>query len=386
MDDLFRCAKKYSRLEDDVRAATQQVMVARQASRGAAERNAKFPDRPKPSDRRQEGPSRPERPPLTPLSISYEKLLPMIQGLSDFWWPRPQGTDPSTRDHSKRCAFHKEHGHTTETCRSLQYLVERLIKAGHLKQYLRSDAGGKVTSQHHNPGAPRALAAPKVVINYINGDTSDEEYDSRRKRQKLLRAASIRERINSTRPGLTRGGPRPIDGTIIFPPVDPTRTLQPHLDALILSLEIGDFDVRRILVDPCSSADLVQASVVSHMGHSLTGLENPGRILSGFNGSSTTSLGDIVLPVQAGPVTLNVQFSIVQELSPFNVILGRTWLHYMKAIPSTYHQMVSFLTNDGQIDLYGSQLAARQCYQIAREAGVNQEDVFPPEPSHTHDQ
>ena len=216
----------------------------------------------------------------------------MIQGLSDFRWPRPQGMDPSKRDHSKRCAFHKEHGHTTKTCWCLHYLVERLIKAGH--------------SQNHNSGAPKAPAATKAVINYINGGPSDEEYDSKRKRQKLLRAASIREHINSIRPGLTRGGPRPIDGTIIFPPVDPTRTLQPHRDALILSLEIGDFDVRRILVDPGSSTDLVQASVISHMGHSLTGLENPGRILSGFNGSSTTSLGDIVLPVQADPVTLNV--------------------------------------------------------------------------------
>ena len=120
--------------------------------------------------------------------------------------------------------------------------------------------------------------------------------------------------------------------------------------------------MRRILIDPCSLADLVQASVVSHMGHSLTGLEKPGRILSGFNGASTTSLGDIVLPVQADLVILNVQFLVVQDLSSFNVILGRTWLHYMKAIPSTYHQMVSFLTKDGQIDLYGSQLAAHQCY------------------------
>ena len=59
MDDLFRRANKYSMLEDDVRAATQQVMVARQASRGGAERNAKLSDRPRPSDRRQEGPSRP---------------------------------------------------------------------------------------------------------------------------------------------------------------------------------------------------------------------------------------------------------------------------------------------------------------------------------------
>nr|CAN82731.1 hypothetical protein VITISV_022899 [Vitis vinifera] len=386
MDDLFRRANKYSMLEDDVRAATQQVLVVGRASRGDAERNAKPPDRPGPSNRRQEGPSRLDRPPLTPLSISYEKLLPMIQGLSDFKWPRPIGTDPSTRDRSKRCAFHKDHGHTTETCRSLQYLVERLIKAGHLKQYLRSDTGGKDASQHHNSGALRAPATPKAVINYINEGSSDEEYDFRRKMQKLLRAASIRERINSIRPGLIGEGPRPIDGTIIFPPVDSTRTLQPHRNAFILSLEIGDFDVRRILIDPGSSADLVQASIVSHMGHSLTDLENPRRILSGFNGSSTTSLGDIVLSVQAGPVTRNVQFSVVQKLSPFNIILGRTWLHYMKAIPSTYHQLVSFLTNEGQIDLYSSQLAVRQCYQIAREAGANQEDASPPEPSHTCDQ
>ncbi|RVW19915.1 hypothetical protein CK203_114482 [Vitis vinifera] len=294
------------------------------------------------SDRKQEGPSRPEMPPLTPLSISYEKLLPVIQGLSDFRWPRPIATDPFTRDRSRRCAFHKDHGHTTETCRSFQFLVEKLIKAGHLKQYLRSDNGGRDASQRHNPENLRAPAAPKAVINYITGGPSDEEYDSRRKRQKLLRAASIRERINSIRPGLTGEGPRPIDGTIIFPPVDPTRTLQPHRDALILSLEIGDFDVRRIWLTQAVRPDLVQASVVGRMGRSLEGLETPGRILSGFNGSSTTSLGDIILPVQAGPVTLNVQFSVVQELSPFNVILGRTWLHYMKAIPSTYHQMVSF--------------------------------------------
>ena len=196
----------------------------------------------------------------------------MIQGMCDFRWPRPLKANLSKRYHSKKCVFHKEHGHTTEECKCLHYLVERLIRAGHLKQYLHSDARGKNASQNHNTGAPRVPAAPKAVINHINGGPSDEEYDSKRKRQKLLRAASVCERINSIRPGITGGGPRPIDGTIIFPPVDPTRILQSHRDALIMSLEIGDFDVRRILVDPGSSADLVQASVVSHMGHKLTGL------------------------------------------------------------------------------------------------------------------
>ena len=70
----------------------------------------------------------------------------MIQDLSDFRWPGPLRADLAQRDHSKKCAYHKEHDHTTETCRSLHYFVEKLIKAGHLKQYLRSDARVRDTS------------------------------------------------------------------------------------------------------------------------------------------------------------------------------------------------------------------------------------------------
>ena len=76
-------------------------------------------------------------------------------------------------------------------------------------------------------------------------------------------------------------------------------------------------------------------------------------------------------------LTLNVQFSIVEDLSPFNAILGRTWFHDMKSIPSTYHQIVSYLTEDGQIDLYGSQLAAQQCYQVARDAESSNDNEPP---------
>ena len=77
---------------------------------------------------------------------------------------------------------------------------------------------------------------------------------------------------------------------------------------------------------------------------------------------------------------------MVEDFSPFNAILGRTWLHYMKVIPSMYHQMVSFLTEDGQIDLYGSQLATRECYQIAREVGSSKDGEPFFEPTNASDQ
>ncbi|RVX05774.1 hypothetical protein CK203_023922 [Vitis vinifera] len=98
--------------------------------------------------------SHPELPPLTPLTVSYEKLLPMIPELSDFRWPGPIKADPAKRDDIKTCAYHKEHGHTTEQCRSLHYLVERLIRVGHLKQYIRSEAKEGRLLEVKPPGPP----------------------------------------------------------------------------------------------------------------------------------------------------------------------------------------------------------------------------------------
>ena len=88
------------------------------------------------------------------------------------------------------------------------------------------------------------------------------------------------------------------------------------------------------------------------------------RILSGFNGATTVTLGDVMLLVKARPVTQQVLFSIVEDLGPYNAIMGWAWLPSMKAIPSTYHQTIIYLTNVGQVDLLSSQLAARQCYQL----------------------
>ena len=83
------------------------------------------------------------------------------------------------------------------------------------------------------------------------------------------------------------------------------------------------------------------------------------RILSGFNGATTITIRDVTLPVQARVVSQQVLFSIIEDLRPYKAIIGWGWLHSMKAIPSTYHQMVNYLTNVRQVDLLSSQLATR---------------------------
>ena len=114
-----------------------------------------------------------------------------------------------------------------------------------------------------------------------------------------------------------------------------------------------------------AAAELLHLLAFRHMKVPLSHLSSAGRILSGFNGATMLTVGDIALSVKAGPVTQQVLFSVVEDLGPYNAIVGQTWLHTMKAVPSTYHKSISYLTASEQVDLQGSQLAAHQCYQLS---------------------
>ena len=181
----------------------------------------------------------------------------------------------------------------------------------------------------------------------------------------MLRVTSIRARINTIITSENGTAVQPIDDPISFPPINPTRVITPHYDALILILCINNFDVRRVLVDPGSTTDLLHLPTFQQMKVPPDHLISTGTVLSGFNGATTLTVGDIVLSVKVGPVTHQVLFSVVEDLGSYNAIVGWAWLHAVKAVPSTYHQTISYLTASEQVDLQGSQLAARQCYQLS---------------------
>ena len=181
----------------------------------------------------------------------------------------------------------------------------------------------------------------------------------------MFQEASVRAKVNTVSTMENTTVAQPIDGPISFPPVNPTRVITPHYNTLVLTVCINGFDVHRVLVDPSSATNLLHLPAFKQMRVPIDHLSSASRVLSGFNGATTLTVGDIAFPVRASPVTHQVLFSVVEELGPYNSILGRTWLHAMKVIPSTYHQTISYLTASGQVDLQGSQLAARQCYQLS---------------------
>ena len=88
-------------------------------------------------------------------------------------------------------------------------------------------------------------------------------------------------------------------------------------------------------------------------------------LIFGFSGKPIVPLRKAVLPVLAGPVNLQTEFIVVKASSPYNVIMGRDWLHRMRVIPSTLHQKLRFPTKTGIMELNGDQVAAKQCVLAA---------------------
>ena len=160
-------------------------------------------------------------------------------------------------------------------------MIERLIRAGHLRRLIREPT----RTTEIAPASNRAVVVvehssePRPTINFILGGLVDDQYQSKRQRRKKLRAASIRARINTINTLESSTTLQPIDGLISFPPIDPTRIITPHYDALVLTLCINNFDVHRILVDPGSAAKLLHLSALTQMKVPLSHLSLADRVL-----------------------------------------------------------------------------------------------------------
>ena len=141
----------------------------------------------------------------------------------------------------------------------------------------------------------------RPTINVLGGP-ADDQYQSKCQKKRLLRATTVWTRVNTINVPDNNRAVQSINDLISFPPVNPSRVITPHHDALVLTLCINNFDVHRVLVDLDSAVDLLQLPAFKQINISFDRLSSAGRILSGFNGTTTITMGDIALPVKAGLV------------------------------------------------------------------------------------
>ncbi|KAL2464947.1 Uncharacterized protein Adt_40798 [Abeliophyllum distichum] len=172
-----------------------------------------------------------------PLSV----ILQEISTLKELQWPERLRFDPSIRDHSHRCEFHKDHGHTTDQFRTLRSEVERLVSKGLLKNFVK-----KNDDRHEQMVEGGGKKRRAGVINVIVGGSTGGG-DSKNSRKGYARSLYVNSIGVSIRFGQS----------VTFNDDDLEGVSLPHDDVLVITDDIADFDVRRVFVDTGSAANVM---------------------------------------------------------------------------------------------------------------------------------
>ena len=170
-----------------------------------------------------------------------------------------------------------------------------------------------------------------------------------------------------------------VDNPVIgFTEEDAQRLHHPH-DALIVSIQVGDYNTYRVLVDNGSSADILYYPSFQQMKIEREWLIPTNAPLVGFGGIRVYPLSVVTLSMTVGDypqqITKDVTFLIVDCSSVYNAVLGRPTLNSWKDITSTYHLMIKFPTEYGVGEVREDQVAARECYIAMLEMNDHQQTM-----------
>ena len=153
--------------------------------------------------------------------------------------------------------------------------------------------------------------------------------------------------------------------SLSFSDEDKFGTIQPHNDALVVTLRIRGYYVKKIMVDRGSCAEIMYPDLYKGLSLKTEDLTAYDSLLVSFDGKVVILKGQIRLLVQAGLEVVEVDFIVVDAYSPYKVIVARPWLHNLGAISLTLYQKVKYPSGDRIEELVGDQSMARQCLVFA---------------------
>ncbi|KAK3043614.1 hypothetical protein RJ639_001676 [Escallonia herrerae] len=294
---------------------------------------------------------------LTPLNAKPSQILHKIKDNKALQWPDRMKSRPNKRNKDLWCHFHNDHGHTTDNCGSLKRAIEALIKRGQLRKFVAPGDGRQQTppameereNQEENAG----------TINTISGGIAARGSSGK------ARKAYARE-VCVTSPTPNKKLKTVPAATITFSDDDSKGIKIPHDDPLVITMKAGNFDVKRVLIENGSSAEILFHDAFEKMNIPTDRLRKMDTPLYGFSNHPVAAEGIIALPVAIGtpPAQANfmLDFVVVKVPSAYNAILGRPALNQLQAVVSTYHLKMKFPTKHGIGEVKGDQTIARQCY------------------------
>ena len=104
---------------------------------------------------------------------------------------------------------------------------------------------------------------------------------------------------------------------------DKIGTIQPHDDALVITLRIGGYDVKRVTVDQDSATEIMYPDLYKGLNLKAEDLMPYSSPLVSFEGKIVILKGQVRLLVQTGSKVVKVDFIVVDTYSLYTAIVAR---------------------------------------------------------------
>ena len=92
---------------------------------------------------------------------------------------------------------------------------------------------------------------------------------------------------------------------------------------MVITLQIGRYDVKRVMVDQGSVVEIMYPDLYKGLNLKSEDLMPYNSPLVSFEGKVVILKGQIILPMQTGPVMVEVDFIVVDVYSPYTATVAR---------------------------------------------------------------
>ena len=121
-----------------------------------------------------------------------------------------------------------------------------------------------------------------------------------------------------------------------FSDEDKIGTIQPHDNALVITLRVEGYDMKRVMVDQGNAVEIMYPDLYKWLNLKAEDLTPYSSPLVRFEGKIIIPKGQVRSPVQTGS-EVEVDFIVVNAYSPYTAIVARPWLHTLGAVSFTLH-------------------------------------------------
>ncbi|XP_008227561.1 PREDICTED: uncharacterized protein LOC103327060 [Prunus mume] len=242
------------------------------------------------------------------------------------------------------------HGHTTKNCFTWKAHLEELVRKGHCTEFIAKQAIQWIEDRDIAKEPPQKV----IRINTILADSEESGLTSKENKRKIKQGTVISQISTDL-------APVEDDPMIGFQKKALIGLYMPHNDALVISIQIAQAVVNRIHTDEGSAANILQLAIIQQISLEKK-INKSARSLTGFNGATAVIVGTIDLDVYFPPIISSQTFMVIDEVSPYNGILGRPWIDKINAITSATHHKIWYPIPGGGIGQINSdQAMTRKC-------------------------